>query len=82
MFVVFFDLTINLDKVAAFCVDDRNKGYDGYFVKFYESSYKEEPAHCLAFQSKEIRDKIYRDILFALQSGDKVLAITTFKEEK
>jgi hypothetical protein len=63
-------------------MDDKHKDSRGHFLKFFETSHHDEPAYCFAFQDLEILEKIYKKILFALQAGDKVLAITTFHEEK
>jgi len=82
MFIVFFDVTINLDRISSFSMDDKHKDNRGHFLKFFETSHNEDPSYCFAFQDFDILEKIYKDILFALQAGNKVLAITTFNEEK
>jgi hypothetical protein len=82
MFVVIFDTTINLDRMSSFCMDDKHKDNRGYFLKFFETSHNEDPSYCFAFQEFEYLENVYKEILFALQAGNKVVAITTFNQEK
>lgn len=86
MLVVFETLVINLNNVQSFWLADSLDGQaQGFYIKFSDAlghKILDSEITALPFKTSELRDKAYRDILFAYQQGMKVFATTNETEEK
>lgn len=88
MLVVFGTFVINLQNVQSFWYSDEiRSGPDiqkGFFIKFSDRQghkIDDFEVHCIPFKSKENRDKVYKDILFAYQEGLRVFAVINEETE-
>lgn len=79
MFVVYDNVTINLDSVHSFWLSNTlyDIPSDQFYIKFSSdpSHFSDDFLNFFAFDSEDARDDAYRDILFALAEGKKVFAL-------
>lgn len=86
MLIIYGNLVINMNTVHSFWKSDTMDGCDvkRFYIKFSDSCSKIQDIdlNFLPFDTEELRDKAFKDILFAYAEDLKVFAIVTNPQEE